>query len=101
MREKLAAYLGEVFWSDLAAHAARDALIVVEEGLDVLEVGVAVASDDKVRVATWIERSAVRKPTALELATWRADPVARFTSLIVAPFVIVRPMRAVRPAPSN
>ena len=91
MRERLSAFLGEVFWSDLAAHAARDALIIVADDLDMLDVGVAVATDDAPRVGRWIEEQRLKKPTADDLARFQAEPEAKFESLIVQPFVLVRP----------
>ncbi len=93
MRERLAAYLGDVFWSDLRAHAARDALIVVADDLDLLDVGVAVASDDAARVEAWIKGQKLRKPSAEDLARWPADPAAMFESLPVQPFVLIRPRK--------
>ncbi|APR77700.1 Hypothetical protein A7982_03047 [Minicystis rosea] len=92
MRERLATFLGEVFWSDLAAHAARDALIIVADDLDMLDVGVAVATDDASRVGRWIEEQRLKKPTSQDLARFRAEPEAKFESLIVQPFVLVRPL---------
>lgn len=100
MREELARTLGEVFWSDLRAHAGRDAVIVVAEGLDLLDAGEALANNDAGRVEAWIQAGALRKPSAEELRLWAADPAARFESLIVAPFVLVRPLQRVR-SPSN
>ena len=35
----------------------------------------------------------VTKPSAADLARWSADPAALFESLIVQPFVLVRPRR--------
>jgi hypothetical protein len=93
LRERLAAFLGDVYWSDLRAHAARDALIVVAPGLDLLDAGVAVASDDAGRVDAWIHDGLLAKPTAEDLARWPAEPLAVFESLVVAPFVLVRPRR--------
>jgi hypothetical protein len=101
MREKLVAFHGDVYWSDLSAHAARDALIVVAEDLDMLDAGVAVASDDTARVTAWIGSRRLRKPTADELARWPADPLAIFESLVVAPYVLLRPRRAQPPLPAN
>jgi hypothetical protein len=95
MREKLAATMGEVFWSDLRAHAARDALVVVDDGLDLLDVGEALATDDARRVGAWIEEGKIKKPSAEELARWPGDEGARFESLIVAPFVLIRPRGAI------
>jgi hypothetical protein len=93
MRERLAAFLGDVYWSDLRAHAARDALIVVAEDLDMLDVGVAVATDDAARVEGWIQSRGISKPSAADLARWPAEPLAVFESLVVAPFVLIRPRR--------
>jgi len=101
MREQLEAYHGEVFWSDLSAHAARDALIVVAEELDMLEVGAAVAGDDAGRVGAWIEARLLQKPSAADLARWPAEPAAVFESLVVAPYVLIRPRKRRAPAAAN
>ncbi len=101
MREHLAAILGDVYWSDLRAHAARDALIVVAAQLDLLDVGVAVATDDAPRVQRWIEAQLLTKPSAAELARWPAEPLATFESLVVAPYVLIRPRRRGPEAPIN
>lgn len=98
MRDRLAASLGDVLFSDLRAHAARDALIVVADGLDMLDVGEAVARDDTEAVKRWIETQQIRKPNAGDLASWAADPAATFESLVVQPFVLVRPRRRLDPS---
>ena len=101
VRERLAAYLGDVYWSDLCAHASRDALIVVAASLDLLDVGVALASDDTATVGAWIDAGLLAKPTALDLARWPAEPLAVFASLVVAPYVLIRPRRPSPPAPPS
>ena len=98
MREKLAPLLGDVFWSDLRPHAARDAVIVVSDSLDLIEVGVAVASNDAAAVGAWIQAGLLTKPTAEDLERWPLTPTARFPSLIVAPFVLIRRPAAERPS---
>lgn len=94
LREKLELSVGEVLYSDLAAHAARDAIVVVADALDLVDVGFAVASDDVDRVGAWIGDGSMRKPRRAELERWQKDADVRFLSLIVAPFVLVRPTRA-------
>jgi hypothetical protein len=84
VRERLAAHLGEVFWSDLRAHAARDALILVAG-----------------RVEGWIQAGLVSKPSAGELAAMAAEPGDVFLSLIVAPYVLVKPKRPLTPPPAS
>jgi hypothetical protein len=101
MRERLAAYLGDVFWTDLRAHAARDALIVVAEDLDMLDAGVAIASNDTKTVAAWIDERRLSKPSTDDLARWPSEPLATFESLVVAPYVLIRPRRGRAVPPSN
>ncbi len=96
MRDELLAKIGVVLWSDLRAHANRDALILVGGTLDLADAGVAVAQDDAPRVQRWIEEGLLTKPTAADLERWSIDSAARFDSLIVAPFVLARERR--RPA---
>ena len=94
LREKLTLSVGEVHFGDLRAHAARDAVVVIAAGLDLVDVGFAVASDDVDRVGGWIGDGSMRKPKKSEVDGWERDPDARFVSLIVAPFVLVQPTRA-------
>lgn len=82
--------MGEVLWSDLQAHATRDAVIVVAAGLDLLDVGEALANNEAARVEAWIREGRLSKPTADDLRLWPAERAARFESLIVAPFVLIR-----------
>lgn len=90
MREQLAATVGPVFFSDLRPHLARGAVITVDAQLDLVDVGVAVAQDDKDRVAKWIDEAKLRKPTLAELAKWEKVTDARWISLVVAPYVLVQ-----------
>ena len=96
MRDELRAAVGVVLWSDLQAHAKRDAIIVVSAGLDVVEAGAALAENDAARLEQWIREGLLGKPTAADLERWSIDRTARFDSLIVAPFVLIRPRE--RPA---
>ncbi|WP_437679710.1 DUF2288 domain-containing protein [Sorangium sp. So ce131] len=98
MREQLAKTLGEVLWTDLRTHVARDAVILVAADLDLLDVGQAVASNDTATVEAWITAGKLTKPTAEELSRWPLQLDLRFLSLVVAPFVLVR--RPASPPPS-
>ncbi|WP_129574306.1 MULTISPECIES: DUF2288 domain-containing protein [Sorangium] len=98
MREQLAKTLGEVFWTDLRAHVARDGIILVAADLDLLDVGEAVAANDAAKVQAWIAAGKLTKPTAEDLTRWPLQLDLRFLSLVVAPFVLVR--RPASPPPS-
>jgi hypothetical protein len=77
-------------WSSLIPHAKRDAVIVVDGSLDLVDVGVAIASDDVSLVQRWIEEQLIRKPSETELSDWNDEPTKQFHTAIVQPFVLVR-----------
>jgi hypothetical protein len=82
--------MGPTEFTDIRAHLARDAVIVVDASLDLLEVGEAVARDDKSRVAAWIESGLVRKPTLEMIEVWSKIEGPAWTALVVQPFVLLR-----------
>lgn len=90
MRETLAASMGPIEFSDLRAHLARGAVIVVDPSLDLLDVGAAVARDDKTRVAAWIEAGLLGKPSLETIERWSKTQGRAWVSLVVQPFVLVR-----------
>jgi hypothetical protein len=90
MRETLAASMGPIEFSDLRAHLVRGAVIVIDAALDLLEVGEAVAKDDKVRVAGWIEKGLVGKPSLETIEKWSKAVGSAWTALVVQPFVLVQ-----------
>ncbi len=47
IRKSLKRDLAEVCWRELRVHLQRDAIIVVDDALDLIETAIAVADDDK------------------------------------------------------
>lgn len=90
LRAELAEALAEAEWDWLAPHARRDSLIVVESGLDVIDVGVAIANDDVSRVQHWIAENLIHKPSPTQLSDWNLNQSKRFNTLIVSPYVLVQ-----------
>ncbi len=86
---ELAQMMGPVPWEVLKPHVQRDAVVVVNEQLDLVEVGVAIASDQTQSVERWINEQLIHKPTAEQLVTWSNENKG-FTSLIVQPYVLVQ-----------
>ena len=95
MREKLRAECGPVFWSDLAAHAQRGALIEVDPSLDLLDVAVAFATDDAESVKAMLAQGTVRRPPQETLERWSREPGERWDAIVVAPMVLVRERSAI------
>ncbi|BAY97162.1 hypothetical protein NIES37_10990 [Tolypothrix tenuis PCC 7101] len=89
-RAELAENLDESEWEWLIPHVKRDAVIVVASGLDLLDVGVAIATDNIPQVQLWIDEQLITKPNPEQLGEWNANPQKRFQTLIVQPYVIVQ-----------
>ncbi|MBD2336384.1 DUF2288 domain-containing protein [Calothrix sp. FACHB-156] len=90
IKAELAENLDESEWEWLIPHVKRDAVIVVASGLDLLDVGVAIASDNIPQVQIWIDEQLIIKPNTEQLGEWNANPQKRFQTLIVQPYVIIQ-----------
>lgn len=90
LRAELAESIDEAEWNWLIPHAKRDAVVVVATQLNLLDVGVAIASDQVSSVQHWIGEQLIYKPSAEQLAQWNSDVTRRFNTLIVQPYVLVQ-----------
>ena len=90
IKTQLTEQIANIEWNLLIPHAQRDALVVVKEQLDLLDVAVAVAEDDSTLVQDWIAQQLIYKPSPQDLSTWNSEPSKQFTTLIVQPFVLVQ-----------
>ncbi|GAX35646.1 DUF2288 domain-containing protein [Nodularia sp. NIES-3585] len=94
LRTELTANLDEAEWDWLIPHVQRDAVIVVAEDLDLLDVGVAIASDQISSVQQWIDQQLMAKPSETQMGNWNSDRTKRFQTLIIQPYVLVQEMAA-------
>ncbi len=90
LRAELTASLDEAEWNWLAPHARRDSVIVVEQELDLVDVGIAIANDDVSCVQHWIDEALIHKPSFAQLTNWNRNQTKRFNALIVQPYVLVQ-----------
>lgn len=90
IRQSLTKRLGPVYHSDLKAHLDRDGVFIVRADLDLVECGVAVATDDVARVTLWIEQSKLRKPSLAERTSWAEEEGRTWIAVVVQPFVLVQ-----------
>ncbi len=81
---------GGVYGSDLAAHLARAAVLVVAPTLSIVECAVALARDDAAAVHAWITSGALRRASDDEARDWPLDAPRRWVALVVRPFVLVQ-----------
>ena len=89
LHSELTEMMGPVTWDLLKPHIQRDAVIVVNSQLDLVEVGEAIASNRTQTVERWISEQLIHKPTAEQLVIWNSED-KNFVSLIVQPYVLVQ-----------
>ena len=90
LREKLQQNLDQAEWEWLIPHVQKDAVILVAENLDLLDVGEAIASDNISSVQHWIDEQLLIKPTVEQVGEWNLNRDKRFNALIVEPYVIIK-----------
>ena len=90
LRDELKATLDESEWSWLTPHLVRDAIILVSNELDLLEVAEAVARDSKDQVAEWLQAGQLAKPTLTQIEAWTKAPEKKFLTIIVAPYILAQ-----------
>jgi hypothetical protein len=89
LQEDLTQALDQTEWEWLLPHLERDAVILVAAGLSLVEVGVALATDNAAAVEGWIAEQRIGKPSLAQRAIWNAGN-PRFTALIVQPYVLAQ-----------
>lgn len=76
-------------WSELEKHFARGVVIKVEKGLDILDVAIVIARDDKESLKTWLDDKKVMTAEIEDAKQWH-DASASLWSVVVAPFILVQ-----------
>ncbi|MFK8183060.1 MAG: DUF2288 domain-containing protein [Phormidesmis sp.] len=89
LHAELTEMMGPVQWEWLKPHVQRDAVVVVNQNLDLAAVGEAIATDNTQAVNRWITEQLILKPDPEQIATWSSEN-KRLTSLIVQPYVLVQ-----------
>ncbi len=90
LREQLAEILDEAELEWLKPHIQKDVVILVVPGLDLLDVGVAIASDDTMKVQHWIGEQLLAKPSPAILDRWNANPQQKFQAIIIQPYILIK-----------
>jgi hypothetical protein len=90
LRAQLTELLDEAELDWLKPQIQKDAVVIVHEGLDLVDVGVAIAQDDTLKVDRWIGEQLITKPTNHHLTKWHQNPQQKFRAIIVQPYVLVQ-----------
>mgnify|MGYP006167359317 FL=1 len=89
LHDKINRETGRIKWSELQRHFASGSVIWVSEALDLIDVALRVAHDDRESVARWMNEGSVTKVSDAQAQGWlEADEV--LWASVVSPFVLVQ-----------
>ncbi len=89
LRAKLNAETGRLGWTELQRHFARGVVIKVATGMDLVEVALGVARDDKAALAAWLAAGRIGRARSEDAIDWH-ERDAMFWAVVTAPWVLVQ-----------
>lgn len=90
LHDKINRETARVKWAELERHFAHGSLVYVSEELDLVNVALHVAHDDKDNVQRWMAEGKLAKVSDVQAQSWAASGVSLWAS-VVSPFVLVQP----------
>lgn len=90
LHDKINQETARVRWSELERHFAHGSVIYVSTELDLVEVALRIAHDDKEQIGRWMAEGKVAKVSDVQAQTWQAADAQLWAS-VVSPFVLVQP----------
>lgn len=90
LHDKINSETARVDWSELERHFAHGNVVYVSEALDLVEVALRIAHDDKASIGRWMTEGKVAKVSDVQARTWQAAGTRLWAS-VVSPFVLVQP----------
>lgn len=93
LRAKLNAETGKLAWPELERHFARGVVVKVAGELDLVDVALAMARDDRPAVEAWLRAGDLAHADADDARRWHADQ-SLFWAVVAAPWVLVQEVAA-------
>ncbi len=93
LKEKLKNEIEKVTWPLLEEHNKREALLIVDLELDLVEVAAAVAEDDVENVKAWLSSEKLLRPTEQMVQSYEENPELGFKFIIIQPYVIAQEIK--------
>lgn len=89
LHDKINRETARVAWSELERHFAHGIVIAVHDDLDLVEVALRIAHDDKETITRWMNEGKVAKVSDVQAQAWQAGEAQLWAS-VVNPFVLVQ-----------
>jgi hypothetical protein len=95
-REELRNEILTTPYVDLEPHVQRGSVIVLDKGMDLLQVALSVAQDDKAMISALILKKLLVKATLQDYEKWKREKQF-FNVIILQPYVLVQSAVAISP----
>jgi len=90
LHDKINRETGRIKWTELERHFASGSVVWVSETLDLIEVALRVAHDDRDSIARWMNEGSLARVSDTQAQGWLAEDATLWAS-VVSPFVLVQP----------
>lgn len=97
LRQKINLETARIGWQEVHRHFARGVVLVAAAELDLVEVGLRLARDDKAQIKAWNDADQLRHASDDDARRWMQRDAVLW-ALVVAPWVLVQD--AGEPSPS-
>lgn len=89
LRAKINGETSRMQWTELLRFFAAGTVIAVSDDLDLVDVAMRIAKDDKQAVAKWMAENRVGRVTDAQASTW-LDADAALWTVVVKPWILVQ-----------
>ena len=89
LRRKLNGETSRMPFDELVRFFAAGVMIVVSDGLDLVEVAVCIAEDDTAAISNWMQEGRVARASDTQAKAWMQKQ-ARLWAVVVKPWVLVQ-----------
>jgi hypothetical protein len=90
LHDKINHETARIKWGELERHFAQGAVVYVSEELDLINVALCIAHDDKDSVSAWMAEGKIAKVSDVQATSWSAGDASLWAT-VVSPYVLVQP----------
>ncbi|WP_127718461.1 DUF2288 family protein [Halobacteriovorax sp. HLS] len=90
LKEKLSSEKEAASWKILEEHHEREALLIVDKELDLIEVGISIANDEVAKVKDWLTSQQLMRPDEQMVLDFAEDDSMSFEFIIIQPYVLAQ-----------
>lgn len=91
LREKLKTEIDQTDWNALKIHHENGAVFIVDDKLELIDVGVAIAMDKLDFVKIWLDNDQLKRPTEEQVEQFNQNEYEKLADfLIIQPYVLIK-----------